>query len=114
MIKESPDDIQRIVKSILEARDFIYSNKDEALEIMSRAGGMSKEEMGKGIDGVRRLDLKENIKAMQKSEEMISLYGLGKMIVIFYLNRGQLSQLSDFDEIIEPKFLIELSVKPKQ
>lgn len=112
--KERPDDIQRIVRSILEARDFIYSNRDEALEIMSRAEGMSKEEMGKGIDGVRQLDLKENIKAMQKSKEIMSLYGSGKMVVDFYLNRGQLSQLPDFDEIIEPKFVIELSEKPKR
>ena len=114
VVKERPDDIQEIVKSILEARDFIYSNRDEALEIMSRAEGMSKEEMGKGIDGVRQLDLKENIKEMQKSEKMVSLYGSGKMIIDFFLSRGQLSQLPDFDEIIEPKFVIELSEKPKQ
>jgi NitT/TauT family transport system substrate-binding protein len=114
VVKERPDDIQEIVKSILEARDFIYSNRDEALEIMSRAEGMSKEEMGKGIDGVRQLDLKENIKEMQKSEEMISLYGSGKMIIDFYLSRGQLSQLPDLDEIIEPKFVMQLGEKLKK
>jgi NitT/TauT family transport system substrate-binding protein len=114
VVKERPDDIQEIVKSILEARDFIYSNRDEALEIMSRAEGMSKEEMGKGIDGVRQLDLKENIKEMQKSEEMISLYGSAKMIVDFYLSRGQLSQLPDLDEIIEPKFVMQLGEKLKK
>jgi len=75
---------------------------------------MSKEEMGKGIDGVRQLDLKENIKEMQKSGKMVSLYGSGKMIIDFFLSRGQLSQLPDLDEIIEPKFVIELSEKPKQ
>jgi NitT/TauT family transport system substrate-binding protein len=114
VVKERPDDIQEIVKSILEARDFIYSNRDEALEIMSRAEGMSKEEMGKGIDGVRQLDLKENIKEMQKSEEMISLYGSAKMIVDFYLSRGQLSQIPDLDEIIEPKFVMQLGEKLKK
>jgi hypothetical protein len=81
---------------------------------MSRAEGMSKEEMGKGIDGVRQLDLKENIKEMQKSVKMISLYGSGKMIIDFYLNRGQLSQLPDLDEIIEPKFVMQLGEKPKK
>ena len=114
VVKERPDDIQRIVESILEARDFIYSNRDEALEIMSRAEGMSKEEMGKGIDGVRQLDLKENIKEVQKSKEMISLYGSGKMIIDFYLSRGQLSQIPDLDEIIEPKFVMQLGEKLKK
>jgi len=114
VVKERPDDIQEIVKSILEARDFIYSNRDEALEIMSRAEGMSKEEMGKGVDGVRQLDLKENIREMKKSQEMISLYGSGKFIIDFYLSRGQLSQLPDLDEIIEPKFVMQLGEKLKK
>jgi len=114
VVKERPDDIQEIVKSILEARGFIYSNRDEALEIMSRAEGMSKEEMRQGMDGVRHPDLKENVKGMQKSEEMISLYGSGRVIVDFYLSRGQLSQLPNLDEIIEPKFVMQLGEKLKK
>ena len=47
---------------MLEARDFIYSNRDKALEIMSRAEGMSKEEMEQGLKGVRQPDLKENLR----------------------------------------------------
>lgn len=108
-IKERPDDIQRIVKSMLEARDFVYTNRDEALEIMSKAEGVGKEEMDRGINGVHQPDLKENIEAMRKSKKTTSLYGSGECIAEFYLNRGQLSHLPNFDEIIEAKFVNELA-----
>jgi len=108
VIKERPDDIQRIVKALFEARDFVYSKRDEALEMMTRAEGMSREEMEKGIDGIRQPDLKGNIKAMQKSKETTSLYRSGEIITDFYLNRGQLSQVPNLDEIIVPKFVIQL------
>ena len=109
IIKERPDDIQRIVKSMLEARDFVYTNRDEALEIMSKAEGVGKEEMDRGINGVHQPDLKENIKAMRKSKKTTSLYGSGECIAEFYLNRGQLSHVPNFDEIIEAKFVNELA-----
>lgn len=109
IIKMRPDDIQRIVKSILEARDFVYTNRDEALEIMSRAEGMTREEIKQGIEGVHQPDLGENILAMQESKESTSIYVVGEMIADFYLNRGQLSSIPDFDEIIEPRFVNELA-----
>lgn len=111
IIKERPTDIQRIVKSILEARDFLYTNRDEALEIMSKAEEMSKEEMDQGIKGVHQPDLEENVEALKKSKKKTSLYGSGESIAEFYLNRGQLSHMPNFDEIIESKFVNELAKK---
>jgi len=105
VVKERPDDIQRIVKSILEARDFIYSNREEALEIMSKAEGMSKEEMEEGIKGVHHPDLKENIEAIKKSKDTKSLHGSGEIIIDFYLKKGQLSRTLDINALIEPRFL---------
>jgi NitT/TauT family transport system substrate-binding protein len=105
VIQKRPDDIERIVKSLLEAKDFIYSNRDEALGIMSKAEGMSREEVERGIKGVHHLDLKENVKAMTRSKEMTSLYGSGEMVADFYINRGQLSQMLDLDEMVEPGFV---------
>ncbi len=111
IIKERPDEIQAIVKSLIEARNFVYSNKEEALEIMSKAEGMSKEEIEGGINGVHHLDLKENIEAMKKSKKITSLYTSGKIIVEFYLNRGQLSSIPNLGEIIEHRFVDNIMQK---
>jgi len=106
--RERPKDIQAIVKSILEARDFLYAHKEEAIKIMAKNEGMSEAEMQEGVSGVHHPDLKENLKAMQKSDETSSLFGSGKTIADFYLKRGQLSSLPDLDKIIEPRFVEEL------
>jgi len=111
IVEERPDDIRAIIKSLLEARDFVHTNREQALEIMSRAEGMSKEEMDSGINGVYQPDLKENIEAMKKSENAKSLHSSGKRVAEFFLQRGQISKIPDMSEIIEAKFVNELAVK---
>ena len=111
IIEERPDDIRAIIKSLLEARDFVHTNRDEALAIMSKAEGMSKEEMNSGIAGVYQPDLKENIEAMKKLENAASLHSSGKRIATFFLQRGQISKIPDMSEIIESRFVNELAVK---
>jgi NitT/TauT family transport system substrate-binding protein len=109
VIKERPNDIKAIIKSLLEARDFVYANTKEALGIMSGAERMSKEEMGEGIKGVRLLDLEDNIEAMKESIDIRSLFASGEIIGEFFLEKGQLSKMPDLDRIIEPCFVQELS-----
>lgn len=109
VIKKRPEDIKGIVKSMLEAADFIDSNGDEAMEIMSRATGMYKEEIGNGIAGIKRLYQKENAEAMRETGETISLYFSGAMISSFFLKRGQLSLQPDFGEVIEPEFIRQIT-----
>ncbi|MBI2470583.1 MAG: ABC transporter substrate-binding protein [Planctomycetes bacterium] len=109
IIEERPDDIQRIVKSLLEARDFINSNRDEAIDIMAKAEGLDRAEIERGIKSdVHMLDLNENIEAMKKSEETTSLYASLKVITDFYVKRGLLSDTQGTEGIIEPKFIENL------
>ncbi len=108
IIKERFDEIQAIVRSLAEASDYLKNNWDEGLQIMADAEGMGKEEMEEGVNGVHLQDLNGNIKAFTKSEETTSLYGSGKIIAEFYLGRGQMSSVPDFDEIIEARFINEL------
>ena len=106
VIEERPDDIQHIVTALLEAKDFINSNKDEAIDIMAKAEGLDRAEVQKGIDAeVHMLDLDENTEAMKKSENIVSLYTSLKIITDFYVKRGLLSEAQVTEGIIEPKFI---------
>lgn len=109
IIKERPEKIHAIVKSMLQARDFTCTNRDEAIAIMAKAEGMAEEEMADGIDGIHQPDLKENVEAMKKTEKMTSIYCSGEYAAGFFLNRGQLSQKPNLDEMIEPRFINELA-----
>lgn len=108
IIQDRPEEIQRIVKSLLEAREFVFSNREEAMELMSKAMKMNKGEMEEGVRGVHIPDLKENIEAMKKSEKTSSLYNSGEFISAFLFHRGQLSQRPDIGKILEPRFLEKL------
>ena len=105
IIKERPEDIQAIIKSMNEAKEFLDENPEEAIKIMAEKEEMSEEEMESGIKGAHQLNLDENIVAMKESEETTSLYSSGRIIVDFYIKRGQLSIIPDFNEIIEPRFV---------
>ncbi|MBI4708108.1 MAG: ABC transporter substrate-binding protein [Candidatus Omnitrophica bacterium] len=109
IIKQRPDEIKAIVKSLLEARDFIYSNKEEAIKIMGQAEGMSKEAMIDGLDGIIQPDLKANFLDMvglsgKESRIARSMHFISE----FYIKRGQLSQVFTPAEIIAPEFIEEL------
>ncbi|MBT3394095.1 MAG: ABC transporter substrate-binding protein [Waddliaceae bacterium] len=105
IINERPDDIRAIVKALLETLEYLENSHYEDVQIMTDYMGMSKEEMEEGIDGIKMLDIDDNIKAFTKTDEIDSLYGSGKIITKFYFERGQLSSYPDFDEILEPKFV---------
>ena len=105
LVKERPSDVLAIVKSISQAKDFLDTNPEEALKIMVKYEGGTVEEMAAAIKEMRLLDLQDNLKSMEPSEEAISLYGAGKIISDFYLNRGQISNIPVFDEIIDSSFI---------
>ncbi len=111
IIKERPEQIQAIVKSLLEAHDFVRSNRVEAIEIMAAAEAMTAEEMAEGLDAVHQPDLQENLAAMQETDDLTSLHRSGEYIGRFFLNRGQLSQEPNVSEMIEPRFINKLAGK---
>lgn len=111
ILEERPKEIKAILRSLFEAKKFQETDREEALEIIAEAIKDTPESVARGIDAVDYLDLGKNIYAMieEEEEEEISLIELGKLIADFYLKRGQLASLMDLNEIIEPRFVNELS-----
>jgi NitT/TauT family transport system substrate-binding protein len=111
VIEARPGDIKSIIRALAKARNFVFTNKEEALKIMAKAEIMDIDEMRRGIAGVHLLDLKDNVEAMQKTESIKSLHNIGEVIIEFLLNRGQLLTIPDCEEIIEPRFVNELYIE---
>jgi NitT/TauT family transport system substrate-binding protein len=107
-IEERPGEVGLVVKSIFEALDYLKNNPEEAVEIMAGRENMSQDEMVEGLKGVNQPDLLENFVLLTKKS---SLYDSGKMIMDFYTNRGQLSRIIEIKEVIESRFVKELSNK---
>ena len=113
VIKNRPEDIKKIVKSLFEALEFQKTNREEALQIMAKALGDTPQSVGEGIDGLKNFDLKESAEAMRPSEELTNLFGSGKIILEFFINRGQISTSPDLNQIIDNSFVEQLSREQK-
>lgn len=114
IIQERPDDIKRIIKSLFEARDYLKKDPVESIKIMARKMDMTEEEMKIGLEGIDQPDLKENLSlttTTTTTTTIPSLYITAKMIIDFYLSRGQLSVIPEPGDIIEPKFIKELNAE---
>jgi hypothetical protein len=90
---------------VSQARDFLNKNPEEAFRIMVKYEGGSFEEMAAAIKEMYLLDLQDNLKSMEPSSEINSLYGSGAIISEYYMNRGQISEAPIFDEIIDSSFI---------
>ncbi len=109
IINERPDDIQKIVNSKFDAQEFQKTNPDESIRIMADAENVPLESMLSGLEAVFMTDLDENIKVMNPSNDPTLKNAINE-IAEFYLERGQISYIPTFDEIIEPKFVNELNL----
>ena len=74
---------------------------------------MTTEEVKDGFEGIQVLGLEDNIKAMNRSSPKVSnfttLYESGAIIANYLLERGQIRQIPNFNEIIDPKFIYAIS-----
>jgi NitT/TauT family transport system substrate-binding protein len=103
-IESRPDDIKKIVKSILEAQDFMYTDSEEAATIIEKAGMMKKEDVMPSLSELKQLTLEEQIVSMT-SPESDSLVSSGNIIKTFYDNREQLSVDVDITKVLNESFL---------
>jgi NitT/TauT family transport system substrate-binding protein len=108
LIKERPDDVLAVVKSLVEAQEYRDSKWGESMHIMANAQGLTVSDMESGFDGMNTLDLNENLHAFTQSNSTESLYGSGKFIMDYYLKRGK-TDMPMIDEIIEPQFVKKLA-----
>lgn len=106
VVEQRPQDIQAIVKSLVEAEDYYKNNKADALKIMSLKSGISVSDIVDGFNGIRILSLSDNINTAMnsKSNDTASLYVTGNEISNFFVDRGQISDLPDIAKIIDPVF----------
>ncbi|HET7148617.1 MAG TPA: ABC transporter substrate-binding protein [Candidatus Nitrosopolaris sp.] len=107
IVEQRPQDVQAIISSFIEAEHYYDTHREDALNIMSSKSGVSKQDIIQNLNGINVLSLKYNsLFAMNsKANETTSLYGLGNRISEFFVEKGQMEQLNNISELIEPKFV---------
>ena len=105
IVDERSLEIQAIIQSMIDAKTYYEQNPSESIEIMADSLGISASDLSQGYSGLHLLSYDENIQSLTGNDETRSLRGTGEFIANYYLERGQLSQMPEFSEIIEPTVL---------
>lgn len=98
-------DVQKIVAVWFEVVDFIRKNEDEAVQIMAKVVEQKPEDYKAFLPGTKFFDLKANLKAFAKDDDVHSLYGSGKVIQDFLLSTELMKKKADYEGALEPKFV---------
>ena len=106
IVESRPEDIKAVVKSIIQGKEYLDNNKEQALQVISNFLNISRQELQDGFEGIRVLGLKDNVEAMNKSSSSnMTLYHSGDLIAKYLLDRGQIRKMPDFEEIIDARFV---------
>ena len=106
-IIQRPQDIQNILKSMIEAKADYDKNKEHEVSIMASKSGLSKDQIIEGINNVKLLDLNYSIQnSMNRtSTNTTSLYVSGTYFAKFYAERGVISVYPNIDDLVDPQFV---------
>jgi NitT/TauT family transport system substrate-binding protein len=106
IVDQRPLDIKKVLKSLIESLDYYNDNKEQALQLMSSASSLSKDEIIHGFDSTKLMTLRDNLMSMTNSTgNMSSMYTLGKYASNFFTQKGVISDYANIDEIIDPQFV---------
>jgi NitT/TauT family transport system substrate-binding protein len=108
IIQNREADVQAVVKSLLEAVDFLKSNTKEAIAIMAKAENMSEADMQSGLDGLRLLDKRDNKTAFSYSVGFESLHGTFRAINDFFKENKITDKILDSTDYVDPQFIRRL------
>jgi NitT/TauT family transport system substrate-binding protein len=107
IVQQRPQDIQNIVKSMIEAKADYDKNKEQDVSIMASKSGLSKDQIIEGINNVKLWDLNYNIQnSMNRtSTNTTSLYVSGNYFAKFYSERGVISEYPNIDDLVDPQLV---------
>jgi NitT/TauT family transport system substrate-binding protein len=107
------DDWKKVVGVWFRTVDFINDPKthDEAVKIMAGKVSVSPDDYGKSLGGTAILGLNENLKAFQKSDSMLSIYGSMKISNDFYIKYQVYKDSQDTNTYVTPRLIEEVTGK---
>ena len=109
LIKEKPEQVQALVKTWFEVRDFMEKNPEKADQIMAKRAGISPEELKLYKEGTRFFTLAENIEAFSPGDTMKSMPYAATKMADFMKNVGFIKKVPDLTKILDSQFVKTLN-----
>lgn len=109
VIKNRPDDVQKVVAAYFDAVKYLKSNQQDAYERMAKLEGISAEEFAAHAQGVQFLDLALNTGLFGQGSGKI--YTVTDEIARFLLDQQVIRSPIAAQSVLEPRFIDALNGK---
>jgi NitT/TauT family transport system substrate-binding protein len=114
MINERPQDVQALVNSWFASLDYVKANQEKAYNIMTKRAGVSLKEYKELEQGVKLLNLEENLKAFTPGNDITSLPFAAEEISKFLGETGLAKQKPDLSKLFDARFIQAYAEKHKK
>lgn len=105
-VENNPDAAQAFVQGILQAKEFLETNRQEALEIAGKRLELTPEQVEEQLQGVDLTSLDRNVEMLTDSQSDLYLVDHMNSLGEFLVSQGQISEApQNISELIDPQFV---------
>jgi NitT/TauT family transport system substrate-binding protein len=108
IIKQRPQDVQKIVAAYFDAVDYINKNPQDAYQRMGQAEGISAMEFETHVTGIQYLHLADNLLLFGEQNQGHA-YDQATTIAQFLFEQGVIKSMPDINQLLAPAFVRALS-----
>jgi NitT/TauT family transport system substrate-binding protein len=105
VVDKRADDVQKVVAAWFDVIEFIDKHEDEAVAIMAKVVEQKPADYKAFLPGTKFFNLKANLHAFTKDDDVHSLYGSGKVISDFLVQAGLMKKVPDYAAALDPTFV---------
>jgi NitT/TauT family transport system substrate-binding protein len=107
LVKDRPDDVQKLVNAWFMTLDYIKANPDKALSIMAKRAGVPTSEYKEYDAGTTIFTREQNITAFTPGNDMTHLDYAAQQIAKFMLDNGFVEKPLVLTNVFEPRFVLQ-------
>ncbi|SFT28538.1 ABC transporter substrate-binding protein [Paenibacillus sp. BC26] len=105
VVKNRPDDIQKIVDAWFEALNYFKSHQDEAIKLMAEKAETTPEDFKLGLDSIKLFTPSDNVEAFGKRDDYTSLPYTAQKTADFLKKLDMVDEIKDFDVLFDSRFV---------
>jgi NitT/TauT family transport system substrate-binding protein len=109
LIKERPDDVQRIVQTWWDVREFMAKNPEKSEAIMAKRAGIPTAEYEQYKDGTRFFSIEENLEAFSQGDGMQHMPYAAESMADFMVSVGFLPEKPDMSKLFDDSFIKKIA-----
>ena len=109
LIKERPDDVQKIVQTWWDVREFMAKNPEKSEAIMAKRAGIPTAEYEQYKDGTRFFSIKENLEAFSWGYGMQHMPYAAESMADFMVSVGFLPEKPGMSKLFDDSFIKKIA-----